>query len=171
MDAAHHLIRKPPTPRLLPTCHNCGAMVFLRRRRILALTLGCLSCLNRAAGDDQAPFDAVDLNASAVLDKVAAQLASKRVVFIGEIHDRYDHRLYQLEIIRRLRELDPDMAIGVEYLPADVSAAIGRLHRGADHRRRIPRRFSTLELPRMDRWINRLLDHLRRTLRHDQIWE
>ncbi|HEV2202317.1 MAG TPA: ChaN family lipoprotein [Bryobacteraceae bacterium] len=105
-------------PRLLlPTYHNCATMFFLRRRRILALTLGCLSCVSRAAGDDHAPFDAVDLNAPAALDKVAAQLASKRVVFIGETHDRYDHHLNQLEVIRRLRELDPDIAIGVEYFP------------------------------------------------------
>lgn len=58
----------------------------------------------------------VDLDATVSLDRLAAQIASKRVVFIGETHDRYDDHLNQLEIIRRLHQLDPNLAIGVEYL-------------------------------------------------------
>jgi uncharacterized iron-regulated protein len=57
----------------------------------------------------------IDLNATLSLDKLAAQLAGKRVVFVGETHDRYDHHLNQLEIIRRLHHSDPSIAIGVEY--------------------------------------------------------
>jgi uncharacterized iron-regulated protein len=50
------------------------------------------------------------------LDTLAGQLASKRVVFVGETHDRYDHHLNQLEIIRRIHQTDPNLAIGVEYI-------------------------------------------------------
>jgi uncharacterized iron-regulated protein len=46
---------------------------------------------------------------------VVGQLAAKRVVFVGETHDRYDHHLNQLEIIRRLHETKPNLSIGVEY--------------------------------------------------------
>jgi uncharacterized iron-regulated protein len=67
--------------------------------------------------DAAASFEAVDLDTSLPLDRLAAQLATKRVVFIGENHDRYDHHLNQLEIIRRLYQLDPNLAIGVEYFP------------------------------------------------------
>jgi uncharacterized iron-regulated protein len=49
------------------------------------------------------------------MDSVIAQLAAKRVVFVGETHDRYDHHLNQLEVIRRLHQLDPNLVIGVEY--------------------------------------------------------
>ena len=49
------------------------------------------------------------------LETIIASLASKRVVFIGETHDRFDHHLNQLEIIHRLHEIHPDMAIGMEY--------------------------------------------------------
>jgi uncharacterized iron-regulated protein len=35
-------------------------------------------------------------------------------VFIGERHDRYDHHLAQLEIIRRLHAIHPRLAIGME---------------------------------------------------------
>lgn len=64
---------------------------------------------------ERSSFDPVDLDSPMALDKLVAQLATKRVVFIGEIHDRYDHHLNQLEIIRQLHKLDSKMAIGVEY--------------------------------------------------------
>jgi len=83
---------------------------------LLALTLGYVLWVAQAIAQDRASFDAVDLAAALPLDKLVTQLATKRVVFVGEIHDRYDHHLDQLEIIRRLHELDPNMAIGVEYL-------------------------------------------------------
>src|SRR4051812_9792429 len=51
------------------------------------------------------------------VDAVLRQLANKRVVFIGEEHERYDNHLDQLEIIRRLHENAPDhWVIGVEYV-------------------------------------------------------
>ena len=64
---------------------------------------------------DRVSVNAVDLAATLSLDRLASQLATKRVVFVGETHDRYDHHLNQLEIIRQLHQLDPDLAIGVEY--------------------------------------------------------
>ena len=60
-------------------------------------------------------LEAIDLDTTLSPDRLAAQLATKRVVFVGETHDRYDHHLNQLEIIRRLHQLDPNLAIGVEY--------------------------------------------------------
>ena len=69
----------------------------------------------RAIAQDAASLDAVDLHAALPSESLVQQLATKRVVFVGEIHDRYDHHLNQLEIIRRLHELDAAFAIGVEY--------------------------------------------------------
>jgi uncharacterized iron-regulated protein len=66
-------------------------------------------------GQDRASFTTIDLDTPVAPDKLVAQLATKRVVFIGETHDRYDNHLNQLEIIRRLHELDPNISIGVEY--------------------------------------------------------
>lgn len=84
------------------------------RCSFLALALACAPGFLRSQAP--APFDAVDLDAALPLDKLATQLAAKRVVFIGENHDRYDHHLKQLAIIERLHQLDPNLAIGVEYL-------------------------------------------------------
>jgi uncharacterized iron-regulated protein len=56
----------------------------------------------------------LDLSAFSTLEQIIPALADKRVVFIGEQHTRYDHHLTQLEIIRRLHILHPQLAIGME---------------------------------------------------------
>lgn len=43
------------------------------------------------------------------------ELANNRVVFVGETHDRYDHHLNQLAILRALHQRNPRLAIGVEW--------------------------------------------------------
>ena len=48
-------------------------------------------------------------------DALLSQLQDKRVVFIGETHDRYDHHLNQLAIVRGLRERGVDLAVGMEF--------------------------------------------------------
>jgi uncharacterized iron-regulated protein len=48
-------------------------------------------------------------------DALLSRLQHKRVVFVGETHDRYDHHLNQLEIIRGLRERGVDLAVGMEF--------------------------------------------------------
>jgi uncharacterized iron-regulated protein len=90
--------------------------MWLRRSRCLVvLTLACVPGVVRGVAQARISLEAIDLDATLSLDRLAMQLATKRVVFIGETHDRYDHHLTQLEIIRRLHQIDPDLAIGVEY--------------------------------------------------------
>ncbi len=48
------------------------------------------------------------------LTAVIPTLAEKRVVFIGENHQRYDHHLNQFAIIQRLHEHDSQWVIGLE---------------------------------------------------------
>jgi uncharacterized iron-regulated protein len=56
----------------------------------------------------------LDLNATMNLESIIPALAGKRVVMVGEIHDRYESHLMQLEIIRRLHAIHPRLAIGME---------------------------------------------------------
>ncbi len=56
----------------------------------------------------------LDLNAYKTVKQLIPVLAEKRVVFVGENHNRYDHHLIQLEIIRRLHQIHPQLAIGME---------------------------------------------------------
>jgi uncharacterized iron-regulated protein len=82
-------------------------------RILVVLALGSLPLAFHAAA--QRSVQALDLDAPLALDSLVSQLAAKRVVFVGEIHTRYDHHLNQLEIIRRLHEVNPTLVIGVEY--------------------------------------------------------
>ncbi len=43
------------------------------------------------------------------------QLQNKRVVFVGETHDRYDHHINQLLVLRAMHRQNPRLAIGVEW--------------------------------------------------------
>ncbi len=56
----------------------------------------------------------LNLGATPQLEDIIPELADKQVVLVGETHDRYDHHLIQLEIIRRLHALKPRLAIGME---------------------------------------------------------
>jgi len=67
---------------------------------------------------------ALALNSFSTLQAIMPSLADKRVVFIGEQHARYDHHLSQLEIIRRLHALDPELAIGMEMFQQPFQPAL-----------------------------------------------
>lgn len=43
------------------------------------------------------------------------ELTPNRVVFVGEVHDRYDHHLHQLALLQALHQRNPNIAIGVEW--------------------------------------------------------
>lgn len=58
----------------------------------------------------------IDPSLQAAIEPLVNSLADKRVLFIGEIHDRVDHHQNQLQLIKSLYARYPDFAIGVEYL-------------------------------------------------------
>ncbi len=90
----------------------------------IALTIGSIPQARDAAAQDRTPPGAIDLNLPVTLDSVITTLATKSVIFVGETHNRYDHHLNQLEIIRRLYQLDPNLTVGVEYFPQRVQPQI-----------------------------------------------
>jgi uncharacterized iron-regulated protein len=107
-----------------------AAAVFTRAAiAILLLVTGCTPTVlhgnspgsdadqQDAAAHDPEPVQAtpvLDLGAMPDLEAIIPRLAEQRVVFIGETHDRFDHHLTQLEIIRRLHAIHPRLAIGME---------------------------------------------------------
>lgn len=68
--------------------------------------------------------DALDLDTPFKMDSLVSHLADKRVVFVGEEHTRYDNHLNQLEIIRRLHQVHPNLVIGVEYFPQSFQSQV-----------------------------------------------
>ncbi len=93
------------------------------RKRLMAPLLGSLLTLVPAgallAGTGPKPAEAstrvLDTKSLYGLERLIGQLATKRVVFVGESHDRYEDHLNQLAIIRGLHERNPNLAIGMEF--------------------------------------------------------
>jgi uncharacterized iron-regulated protein len=67
---------------------------------------------------------ALDLQTATNLEGIIPVLAEKRVVLVGESHDRYESHVMQLEIIRRLHALHPRLAIGMEMFQQPFQGAL-----------------------------------------------
>jgi len=57
---------------------------------------------------------AIDLSALTTLSRVIEGLSWKKIVYVGEYHDRFAHHNVQLQIIRGLHRKDPKLAVGME---------------------------------------------------------
>ncbi|MCA1770855.1 MAG: ChaN family lipoprotein [Halomonas sp.] len=53
-----------------------------------------------------------------------AELAERRVVLLGELHDRLAHHRWQLHTLASLHARQPEMAIGLEMLPREAQPAL-----------------------------------------------
>jgi uncharacterized iron-regulated protein len=103
-------------------------MPVLRVRPSLLLLLATLlvaSCLGSCAVDRTTRAPAVltqEEHTSGVLDptdeatfeRLLDDLEGRRLIFLGEIHDRYDHHVNQLQVIRGLHARGRALAIGLE---------------------------------------------------------
>ncbi|MCB1864858.1 MAG: ChaN family lipoprotein [Chromatiales bacterium] len=63
--------------------------------------------------------------------ELVERLADKRVVYLGEQHDRYDHHLFQLEVARALHAQGRALAIGVEWFDQSVQGVLDEYLAGA----------------------------------------
>ncbi len=69
---------------------------------------------------DGLPFKVVSGGFRGSLSDAVEQLADTRVVLVGETHNRYEHHLVQLAILRAIHQRHPAMALGVEWFQQDV---------------------------------------------------
>jgi uncharacterized iron-regulated protein len=103
-----------------------------------AATLSALNASNYSLGgaaslgsDTEGRGEAVvDPEDSRQIDRVLADLVEKRVIFVAESHDRYDHHLNQLAIIRGLHERGVDLAVGVEFFQEPFQPHLDRFIAG-----------------------------------------
>jgi len=56
----------------------------------------------------------VDLSLMKKLFNVTEAAAAKKIIYLGEYHDRFSHHNIELQIIRELHKKDPRLAIGME---------------------------------------------------------
>jgi len=85
-------------------------------------TTGIVSCTsqpghNLGAGTETKAHvqGEVDPDDPAELGVLLDGIAGRRVVYVGELHQRYDHHLNQLAVIRGLNERGVKIAVGMEY--------------------------------------------------------
>ncbi len=93
-------------------------------RQLIVITFVFSPWVARVFAQDTVSLEAIDWGATLPQDRLVAQLGTKRVIFVGETHDRYDHHLNQFEIIKQLHQLDPSLAIGVEYFQQPFQAQV-----------------------------------------------
>lgn len=72
----------------------------------------------------QIPTRAVKPLQTQSLDNIVASLKERRVLLIGEQHDRFEHHLNQLQLIRKLREAGYQVAIGMEMFQQPYQQAL-----------------------------------------------
>ena len=93
---------------------------------------------------------AVRLSKTPTIEQLIPELVHKRVIYVGETHTRYDHHLIQLEIIRRLHALYPQLAIGMEFFQQPFQQYLDAYIRGELDEREMLRRTEYYERWRYD---------------------
>ncbi len=88
----------------------------------------------------------LDIRHTSPLSRIIPELAAKRVVYVGEIHDDYAHHLKQLEILRHLYQADPELVIGMEMFQQPFQRYLDAY---------IARRLSEKELLVKSEWFDR----------------
>lgn len=90
---------------------------------------------------------ALDLRSGLDLKQVISSVSSARVIYVGETHDDYAHHLTQLEIVRRLHAINPNIAIGMEQFQQPFQSVLDRYINGELDEKGLIR-----ETEWMDRW-------------------
>ena len=84
------------------------------------------------------------------LDALVTKLTDRRVIFVGESHDRYEDHLNQLAVIRGLHEQDVDLAIGMEMFQQPFQPALDAYIAGEISEEEMLRRTDYFERWRFD---------------------
>lgn len=92
----------------------------------------------------------VDLKALPSMDQLIEKLTSKRVIFVGESHDRYEHHLNQLAVIEGLHDKGRDLAIGMEFFQQPFQPHLDAYVAGEISEKELLRRSEYFERWRFD---------------------
>ena len=67
---------------------------------------------------------AVEVSAVKTLPEIISEVADKKIIYVGETHDRFSHHLVQLEIIQALHRMGKKVAIGMEMFQRPYQGAL-----------------------------------------------
>ena len=68
----------------------------------------------------------VDLGTLSDMDQLLAKVTEKQLVYVSESHDRYDHHLTQLTVLKAMFEKHPDVVLAMEYFFQPFQAVLDR---------------------------------------------
>jgi uncharacterized iron-regulated protein len=105
----------------------------------------------------------IDPGDAAALDALLADISDRRVIYVGEIHDRYDHHQNQLAVIRGLHERGVKLAIGLESFQEPFQEHLDAFSAGRMGEKDMLRRTEYFTRWRFDYRLYRdILDYARR---------
>lgn len=113
---------------LLPA-RDCGSSPTGRVRLLRAQSILPLLLALSLAACTPAPrgiVERVDDNATIGLSRLVDTIATRRIIFIGEVHDMRAHHALQLAIIKALHDRHVPLAIGVEMFSFDAQPLLDR---------------------------------------------
>lgn len=58
------------------------------------------------------------------LPKLTADLSSKKVILVGELHDQFEQHIAQLGVLKSLHENNPKLGIGVEWIQSSFQPVV-----------------------------------------------
>jgi uncharacterized iron-regulated protein len=67
---------------------------------------------------------AIDLSTLKTLSNIVEKLATKKIVYVGEEHDKVSHHQVQLEVLRALHRQTPKIAVGMEMFQRPFQRAL-----------------------------------------------
>ena len=82
--------------------------------RVLIAGLLMVSMGVSGATQEEVPT-VIDLSSLMTMERLVEKVSDKRVIFVGETHDRYEHHLNQLAVIEAQHARHPVLAIGLEF--------------------------------------------------------
>lgn len=74
---------------------------------------------------------AIDVSTLTTLTDVIRKASEKRIVYVGEYHDRFAHHAVQLQVIKALYRKDPKLAVGMEMFQRPYQKALDDYISGA----------------------------------------
>lgn len=92
----------------------------------------------------------LDLATLSDIEGLVAKLDDRRVVFVGEVHNRYEDHLNQLAIIRGLYDQNPNLAIGLEFFQQPYQEYLDRYVAGEIDERQLLKETEYFERWRFD---------------------
>lgn len=146
----HPLASEKPVPRVHPPLRAAAVLALLL---IAILAFAHTDAPPRGSGADAVadPRTAVvDLGALKDISGLVDRLAGKRVVFVGETHDRYEDHLNQLAIIEGLHGRGTALAIGMEFFQQPFQPVLDDYVAGRISEREMLRRSEYFERWRFD---------------------